>query len=300
MGCTAHVVIVGGPDGLERLAQRRLHALEAKWSRFIADSEVSRLNRAAGAPCRVSSDTFVLIERASAAWVATGGAFDPTVLPAMLAAGYDRDYRELVDDGHAAEPLASPGCAGVRLDRRSRLVMLPSEVAIDPGGIGKGLAADIVVADLRAAGAAGACVNVGGDVRVDGRGPEDGDAWIVAVEDPRDDTCELDRYHLSAGAVATSSTLVRTWTRSGVPMHHVIDPCTGAPAQTEAISSTVVAGEAWWAEALTKAALLNGADAPRLLDRLGTPGLVVLADGQVLESSGLGALRPAVPVGVSA
>jgi thiamine biosynthesis lipoprotein len=300
MGCTAHVVILGGPDELEAMAQRRLQALEAKWSRFIAESEVSRLNRAGGAPCRVSAETFVLIERASAAWAATGGAFDPTVLPAMLAAGYDRDYRELVDAGHGAEPVASPGCSGVRLDRRSRLVMLPPDVAIDPGGIGKGLAADLVVADLRAAGADGACVNVGGDVRVDGRGPEEGDAWIVAVEDPRDENRELDRYHLSAGAVTTSSTLVRTWTRRGVPMHHVIDPNSGAPAQTEAISSTVVAGEAWWAEALTKAALLSGADAPRLLDRLGTPGLVVLADGQVLESSGLGALRPAIPVGVSA
>jgi thiamine biosynthesis lipoprotein len=299
MGCTAHVVIVGGAAALEGLARRRLQELEAKWSRFIADSEVSRLNRAGGAPCRLSVDTFELVERAAAAWAATGGAFDPTVLPAMLAAGYDRDYQELVDDGEAGAAVASPGCAGVRLDRRSRLVMLPSDVAIDPGGIGKGLAADVVVAGLLDAGAEGACVNVGGDVRVDGRGPEPGDTWIVAVEDPRDDTRELDRYHLSAGAVASSSTLVRTWTRRGTPMHHVIDPTTGAPARTAAISSTVVAGEAWWAEALTKAALLNGVDAPRLLDRLGTPGLVVLADGQVRESSGLGALRPAMSVGVS-
>ncbi len=300
MGTTAHVVIVGGPSELDGMAQRRLQALEAKWSRFIADSEVSRLNRAGGAPCRVSADTFELIERAAAAWAATGGAFDPTVLPAMLAAGYDRDYRELVDDGEAGQPVASPGCAGVRLDRRSRLVMLPSDVAIDPGGIGKGLAADLVVADLLAAGAEGACVNVGGDIRVDGTGPEEGATWIVAVEDPRDDSRELDRYHLSSGAVATSSTLVRTWTRNGVPMHHLIDPTTGAPSRGEAISATVVAGEAWWAEALTKAALLNGAEAPRLLDHLGTPGLVVLADGQVLESDGLSALRPAVSVGVPA
>ena len=57
-----------------------------------------------------------------------------------------------------------------------------------------------------------------------------------------------------------------------------------------------VAGEAWWAEALTKAALLSGADAPRLLDHLGTPGLVVMADGEVLESGGLARLRPALPV----
>jgi FAD:protein FMN transferase len=293
MGCTAHVVIVGGAPELEGMAQRRLQALEAKWSRFIPNSEVSRLNRAGGAPCRVSADTFELIERAAAAWAATGGAFDPTVLPAVIAAGYDRNYADLPEDGEAGDPVVSPGCAGIRLDRRSRLVILPVDVAIDPGGIGKGLAADIVVRDLLAAGADGACVNVGGDVRVEGTGPEEGETWIVAVEDPREPSQELDRYHLAAGAVASSSTLVRTWIREGAPMHHLIDPATGAPARTGAIASTVVAGEAWWAEALTKAALLNGADAPHLLDHLGTPGLVVMADGQVLESGGLSRLRPA-------
>ncbi len=300
MGCTAHVVVVGGSHELEGMAQRRLNALEAKWSRFIPDSEVSRLNRAGGAPCRVSADTFELIERAAAAWAATGGAFDPTVLPAMLAAGYDQNYADLAPEGDAGDPVVSPGCAGIRLDRRSRLVILPADVGIDPGGIGKGLAADIVVRDLLAAGATGACVNVGGDVRVEGVGPEEGDTWIVAVEDPRDPERELDRYHLAAGAVASSSTLVRTWTRGGVPMHHLIDPTTGAPARNCAIASTVVAGEAWWAEALTKAALLNGADAPRLLDHLGTPGLVVMDDGRVLESGGLGHLRPVQPVGAMA
>jgi len=143
-------------------------------------------------------------------------------------------------------------------------------------------------------------VNVGGDVRVEGIGPEDGDTWIIAVEDPRETDRELDRYHLAAGAVCSSSTLLRTWNRGGVPMHHLIDPATGEPARNGAIASTVVAGEAWWAEALTKAALLNGAEAPRLLDHLGTPGLVVLEDGTVLESSGLARLRPAQPVGATA
>jgi thiamine biosynthesis lipoprotein len=261
---------------------------------------VSRLNRAGGAPCRVSADTFELVERAAAAWAATGGAFDPTVLPAVIAAGYDRSYEDVAADGDAAEPVTSPGCAGVRLDRQTRLIILPPSVAIDPGGIGKGLAADIVVRDLLAAGADGACVNVGGDVRVEGIGPEEGDTWIVAVEDPRDATREMDRYHLAAGAVASSSTLLRTWVRGGVPMHHLIDPASGAPARTGAIASTVVAGEAWWAEALTKAALIAGDEAPRILDHLGTPGFVVMEDGRVLESSGLDRLRPARPVEVSA
>jgi thiamine biosynthesis lipoprotein len=248
----------------------------------------------------VSLDTFELVERAAAAWAATGGAFDPTVLPAVIAAGYDRSYEQLDPEGDAHGPVASPGCAGIRLDRKSRLVILPPDVGIDPGGIGKGLAADIVVRDLLAAGAQGACVNVGGDVRVEGTGPEEGDTWIVAVEDPRDATREVDRYHLGAGAVASSSTLLRAWVRGGQPMHHLIDPASGAPAHTGAIASTVVAGEAWWAEALTKAALIAGADAPRLLDELGTPGFVVMEDGSVHESSGLDRLRPARPVEVPA
>src|SRR5215470_557383 len=95
MGSDAHVIVVGGPDGLETAAFRRIEALEARWSRFRPDSEVSDLNRRAGIPIAVSRDTRLLVERAQEACALSGGSFDPTVLGDVIRAGYDRPFDEL-------------------------------------------------------------------------------------------------------------------------------------------------------------------------------------------------------------
>src|SRR5205085_2709875 len=71
MGSDAHVVVVGGPAGLEERARARIAQLERRWSRFIDDSEVSTLNRCAGAPVRVSAETVELVQRAIEAWQIT-------------------------------------------------------------------------------------------------------------------------------------------------------------------------------------------------------------------------------------
>jgi len=92
MGTWAHVVIAGGGDRGQALdrARRRIDDLERRWSRFLPDSEVSRLNAGAGRPVLVSPETARLVARAVDAWRLTAGRFDPTVLPALVAAGYDR------------------------------------------------------------------------------------------------------------------------------------------------------------------------------------------------------------------
>jgi len=293
MGCTAHVVVVGGPRGLTTLARERLQALEARWSRFLPTSELSRLNAAAGTPCHVSPETFGLIERSIHGWAATGGAFDPTVLPALVAAGYDRTFRELSDDERpAGHPVPGLGCGAIRLDPRWRMVTMPTGTTLDPGGIGKGLAADLVVALLVDAGASGACVNVGGDIRVAGEAPTPA-GWVVSVEDPRAPGRELDRFVLADGAVATSSTAVRSWRRGGRLQHHLIDPATGSPASSPALAATVVAGAGWWAEVLTKAALLAGSAGPGLLATAGAAGFVLTGDGAIHTTGDLAGFRPA-------
>jgi thiamine biosynthesis lipoprotein len=162
----------------------------------------------------------------------------------------------------------------------------------DPGGIGKGLAADLVVAELMADGASGVCINVGGDLRVAGEGPEDGD-WVIAVEDPRDpDGAPVAELVLASGAVATSSRCRRRWVDDdGRESHHLIDPRTGRPARTEVMSATVVAAEGWQAESLAKVAFLSGVE--HFGDRLaafGATGLVVTADG-VVDAPGLDDFR---------
>jgi FAD:protein FMN transferase len=278
MGTDAHVVVVEAGDALLTHARARIADLEARWSRFRPDSELSRLNASAGRPMVVSPETLDLIGRAVEGWRLTGGRFDPTVLRALLAAGYDRDYAALdrIAISPPAPPRPSPGCAAIRLDPAVRAVTLPAGVAVDSGGIGKGLAADLVVEELLADGAAGACVNLGGDLRVAGEGPADG-SWLVAVDGPGHPPV----LSLADGGVATSSRLRRRWWRAGRTLHHVIDPATGAPADTPVGSTTVIDGAAWRAEVLATAALVAGLylDVAALVEGAGATGLATEAGG---------------------
>ena len=292
MGTGAHVVVVGGDEArLIDGARRRLDDLERRWSRFLPGSEVSALNRRPARPVVVSADTFTLVARSVDAWHATGGRFDPTVLPAVLAAGYDRDYASVaVAAGPLGASQPAPGCGGIRLDPAVMAVWLPAGVGFDPGGIGKGLAADLVSTELAEAGAAGVLVNVGGDLRVQGT-PPTGDEWVVTVEEPAGSSGELARFALASGAVATSSRLRRRWRAGDVDLHHLIDPTTGAPAQTGVATVTVVAADAWWAEALATALCVSPAPAA-LGERPDASALAVLADGTRLMTPDLqGALR---------
>ncbi len=273
-------MIVGGHHSLATRARERVEDLERRWSRFISDSEVNRLNRAGGEWRSVSDDTLLLIDRMIAAWRWTDGGFDPTILPALERAGYDRNFADLVDDGAPSRNEArAPGCEGIRVDHRLRVAALPVGVRIDPGGIGKGLAADLVVLDLIEEGAAGASVSLGGDLRVAGE-PPDGQSWPAGIADPRDSSRLVAIVALHDSAIATSTRLIRAWTRGGVTQHHLIDPRRGRPTENDIEAISVIGGQAWWAEAQTKAGFVAGGEAATVLSRLGGAGLIFFASGQ--------------------
>jgi thiamine biosynthesis lipoprotein len=285
MGTRAHIAAVHGDAGLVEDAAARLAELHQKWTRFEASSEVSRINANAGQPVPVSAETVLLVGLAVEAWRQTAGRYDPSVLPAVLAAGYDRDFAELSDDttgsGQAAPGV---GCDGVIVDAASSTVMVPAGYALDVSGIAKGLAADLVVADLLDEGAIGACVNIGGDLRVEGASPKPG-GWIVGVEHPGAHVL-LDCIRVRSGAVATTSRVKRSWGPAGARKHHIIDPATGLPADTGIQAVTVVADESWRAEAFAKAAFLAGAqDGVALLEAYGASGLLV-RDDDTLAAAG--------------
>ena len=257
MGTRAHVIVTDGTNDDLDFAQQRIEDLESKWSRFRDTSDISRLNRAGGAPVVVSSDTVRLLRRCVQAWHQTSGAFDPTVHDAMVSCGYDRDFSRITNGtGDCTRtPGRAPGLSGVVIDAEHRVVSLPRGVRVDPGAIGKGLAADVVCRELRARGRTGACVNLGGDLRVSGR-PPNGERWSVSVEDPLDASRELMRVGLDDAAVATSSRLRRVWQRGEERFHHVIDPRTGRPAGIHTAAVTVIARSGWWAEVTATSCLL--------------------------------------------
>ena len=285
MGTAAHVVVVTD-DGHAAMLDRavaRLEELERRWSRFLPDSEISRCNTADGAPVTVSADTRLLVARGIAGWEATAGRFDPTVLPALVAAGYDAPF-DVVRTRAAAPAVrtahrAAPGCTDLVVDDRAGTVTLPRGVELDPGGIGKGLAADLVAAETMAAGARGVCVNLGGDLRLAGDGPE-GAGWIVELEHPLSDE-HLATVHLAKGAIASTWRTRRAWGDPDGRRHHVIDPDEGAPAWTGLAGVVVLTGAGWWAEVLATAAFLSGHDARSLLEAHDAAGLLVADDGTV-------------------
>ena len=281
MGTEAHVIVVAADAGLLDLAERHVAWLEDRWSRFRAASDVSLMNAMAGMPVRVEPETALLVQLALEGYRLTEGRYDPTVLGAVVRAGYGRSYEQLGDAGADVldAGLLERGASAIVVDEVAGTVTMPEGVGFDPGGIGKGLAADLVVGGLLAAGAAGAGVNLGGDVRVDGASPDDG-GWLVGIEHPfRDEPTAVISLH--GGAVATTSRVNRVLGAER-QRHHVIDPATGESAQTGLASATAIAAEGWQAEILAKAVFLAGATegrrllaGPHTTPWSGTTGLLV-------------------------
>jgi thiamine biosynthesis lipoprotein len=265
------LVAADGADDALETAENEFHRLDALLSRFRDDSELSQLNR--DGSIDAGPDLLRVVQLALAARERTGGRFDPTVLAAVVAAGYDRTFDDLPADG-AAGRAPVPAGGGVRID--GSLIELEPGVRIDLGGIGKGYAAERAAEPLATAGPC--LVSAGGDIATRAG------SWPVGVETAGG----MLTLELSGGAIATSGRDRRTWRRGGRAMHHLIDPSTGAPADSDVIRITVAAPDAVEAEVLATSLFLAGVDgAAAEADAAGVPAVIVGADGRTLLAGGL-------------
>jgi thiamine biosynthesis lipoprotein len=288
MASDAHVILVDPVEGAQELVQRRLRELEGRWSRFLPDIDISRLNTTPHALTFVSPDTIALLLAMKHAWRVSQGRYDPAMLSAINAAGYSTSIDGSGRTSCTSGALVVGGTiADVSIDPEAWAVMVPAGVGLDAGGIGKGLAADMVVTELLSAGTGGALVSVGGDLAAAGTPPA-GAGWNVAVEHPLDASRDLTTLVLDTGGIATSSTLSRRWIRDGRRRHHVIDPVTGTCARTDLAAATVIARAGWEAEVHATAALLCGAgQALDYLDGHELDGIVTTLEGVSRMTSGL-------------
>ena len=258
-----------------------LRALEARLTRFQPSSELSALNRAAGDWFLASETLFEITRLAREAREATNGLFDPTILNALEAAGYDRSFDEIGQRERGALPQEQPlqpasrrepQRAGGRidLDPARRTVRLEQGIRLDLGGIAKGWMVDHII-DGPLHGYTNALVSAGGDLRARG-GPETGQPWVVGIQDPR--PAETDApstpiavLPLTGGALATSGALKRWWLVEGQRRHHLIDPRTGQPAAEQPahaassaehiLTATALAPRCWQADILATLLLLT-------------------------------------------
>lgn len=277
-GGTCEVRVAGdaAEDAAED-ARRRLLGWHERFTRFTPDSELSRLNADPRSAVPATPTMAALAEAIVAAAERTGGLVDGTLALEIEAAGY-----------RAAPALPLPLPLALRLaprraparpcpDARWRRIATargsvhrPPGVALDSGGLAKGLFADLLADDL--AGRSAYAIDCAGDLRLGGTEPRP-----VRVASPFGAEV-LHTYELRCGGVATSGIGRRSWLGAdGRPAHHLLDPATGRPAFTGVVQATALAPTALEAEMLAKAALLSGPDAAA--GRLPHGGVVVLDDG---------------------
>jgi thiamine biosynthesis lipoprotein len=255
---------------------------ERTLSRFLAASALSRVNEAAGRWVQAPELLLEAVAEAVAWSRRLPGLFDPTVLDAVVAAGYDRSFEQLPAE-RPGRPSAARvrGTDGIECDVAGGRMRLPAGTRLDLGGIGKGLAVDTALAMLGSRWV-GAMINAGGDIAV--RGASAAGPWCVAVADPRAPDGDLATVTLGAEALATSSTMRRRWRIDGEVHHHLIDPGTGRPSASPIAQCTVIAPTCAAADVLAKAILLAGpAEGERVLAAGGgTAALAVTGDGTAI------------------
>lgn len=300
-----------------------LREIERRLTRFDASSELSMLNASTGEWHAVSDLLFAVVEQSLVAARASGGLFDPTLLPALERLGYDRDFAEVAAAGQEAGDEDEPIAASVgtwramELDHEHCRVFFPAGARLDLGGIAKGWAADVALDQFFGDALPDVLIDVGGDMRARGRGAN-GEPWPIGVRNPVTEATARPEdgvvVSLASGALACSGATDRWWRRGGELRHHLLDPRTGRPARLwvdaaegnlggEPVIATVTAfaPTAAHAEVAAKVAVLRGyPDALRVVESAWTASasasesvdggvamLLVMGNGAVVHSANL-------------
>jgi FAD:protein FMN transferase len=286
------VVAVSDPAALQR-ARRSVETVVSDFdracSRFRADSELCRLNRAAGQAVDVSPLLLDAVSASIRAARLTDGDVDPTVGQALIALGYDRDFALMRSVEPGSRPLRIvpvPGWRTVQVDAGAGTVRTARGVTLDLGATAKALAADRAAAAAQTAAGCGVLVSLGGDIAIAGPAPEAG--WRVRVtDDHRSDPSAPGQWiTLRSGGLATSSTTARRWETDAGPAHHLVDPATGRSVSSFWRTVSVTAASCLDANIASTASIIRGAPAPDWLQSLGLPSRLVGVDGFVRHVAG--------------
>jgi FAD:protein FMN transferase len=287
------------------LLDAELAAIDRACSRFRPDAELWRVNHARGRTVRVSALLAEAVAAALAAADATDGDVDPTCGRSLMRLGYDRDFAAARRD---TTPLTRPavpaaGWRAVELDPERREIRIPRRVVLDLGATAKALAADRAAIRIAASLNCGTLINLGGDIAVAGKPPDQG--WLVGIVDnrgfdgapaagpgaaagsagacpPRHDAVVTIR----GGGLATSSTKVRAWSRGPARLHHIIEPGTGMPVNSCWRTVSVAAATCVAANTASTAAIIRSERAPGWLASQHLPARLAGRGGEIVTVAG--------------
>jgi thiamine biosynthesis lipoprotein len=237
---------------------------------------------------KVSQTLWDVFQVAQKAEEMTNGLVTPTLLEAIVEAGYDRPFDRLTFSALAPfrpDPMMRPPrlLRAIAVNASARTITLPIGAGLDFGGVAKGWSAHQAMKRLRIEGSA--LVDAGGDIAISGP-RADGSPWQIGVSNPFQRGQEIETLYLKESGVATSGKDHRRWTRNGILQHHIIDPLTGQPAETDLLAVTAVGPDVMQAEAAAKAAFILGSQAG--LEWIEAhpefAALFILEDGQMVYS----------------
>lgn len=275
-------------------AVAEIQNLDALLDRNEPDSDLSRLNAAAGSgtPVALDGETLDVLEEALRCSADSGGAFDCTIAPLMDAWGFggDGEHYRVPEESELSSLLSLVDSSSLRVDRDAGTAELArSGMEVDLGGIAKGYAADRLTALMAEYGVTSALLDLGSSTMAAVGERPGGGAWRIALRDPADAEQRLGVLSLQDASLSTSGSYERYFTQDGVTYHHILDPDTGYPAQTGLLSVTVVGENAALADAWSTALFVLGEDKALELwkSRDDFDCILCCSDGRVLVTEGL-------------
>lgn len=234
---------------------------ERLFSRTLPHSDISRVNHAKGQPVRIDPRTFQLLVRAKEYCELSRGTFDITIGPAIKL--WDFKNGIVPDEGALARAIEHVRWQNLHLFEKGLGVYFAQlgdpEAALDVGGIAKGWIADALLDNLMSQGFMGAMANLGGNVAVAGHKPN-AEPWNVGIRDPRNGNATIGKVSLEGGSVVTSGIAERSFSKDDKVYHHILDPRTGMPVRSDALSVTVVCARSIDAEGFSTTLLALGSE----------------------------------------
>ena len=291
MGTIITEVMYGGSESFAVGGIGRLRELEESLLSWrVENSEIYNINAAAGSDkyTQVSTELAEYLTQILKISADSHGALDPTIGKITRLWDIGGENPQIPEENELQALLAHVGYENIELNGGNQ-VKLPENVSIDLGAIGKGIGADIMKIYMEENDEVEAgVISIGGSIVTYGTKP-DNTAWKVAITDPGGDPGELATLELyGENYVSTSGNYEKVFTQNGVTYHHILDPETGYPAQSEIISVSIVCDSGLISDALSTACFILGyEESLKLLEKYNADAVFVDDDYNIYVSQGL-------------
>lgn len=235
-----------------------INELDALLSTGNKNSEIYKLNKTGEGT--LSDTAFYLLNRSLEINKITDGAFNPTVYPLMELWGFTTKKYNVPSEDKINSLLPLTDVSNINIDQTNKMVKFDTQgMEIDFGGIAKGFTSAKIMDIFRQNGITSGMVSLGGNVQVLGKKP-DGSLWRVAVQDPNSDDDYLGVLETSDKAIITSGGYERYFEKNGKTYHHILDPKTGSPADSDLTSVTIVSSDGTLADGYSTSLFVMGLD----------------------------------------